>query len=135
LQEPVLTRALTRFRLPWHWDGQPVVVQSRAIDETVMSSRRWPNFSRCAARTTFIVGTLLAKSLEIAQDQQARCWELRTACDLASLWRSKGQAKEGLRLLRPIYARFTEGFDSADLRHAKRILDDLQPSVPPLKRS
>jgi len=34
LQEPVLTRALTRFRFPWHWDGQPVVIQSRAIDET-----------------------------------------------------------------------------------------------------
>jgi sulfane dehydrogenase subunit SoxC len=34
LQEPILTRALTRFRLPWHWDGQPAVIQSRAIDET-----------------------------------------------------------------------------------------------------
>jgi sulfane dehydrogenase subunit SoxC len=34
LQEPVLTRALTRFALPWHWDGQPVVIQSRATDET-----------------------------------------------------------------------------------------------------
>jgi sulfane dehydrogenase subunit SoxC len=34
LQEPVLTRALTRFRLPWHWDGQPAIIQSRAIDET-----------------------------------------------------------------------------------------------------
>jgi sulfane dehydrogenase subunit SoxC len=34
LQAPVLTRALTRFRLPWHWDGQPAVIQSRAIDET-----------------------------------------------------------------------------------------------------
>jgi sulfane dehydrogenase subunit SoxC len=34
LQEPVLTRALTRFRLPWQWDGQPAVIQSRAIDET-----------------------------------------------------------------------------------------------------
>jgi sulfane dehydrogenase subunit SoxC len=34
LQEPVLTRALTRFRLPWHWDGKPSVIQSRAIDET-----------------------------------------------------------------------------------------------------
>src|SRR5450755_621215 len=33
LQEPVLTRALTRFRLPWHWDGQGTVIQSRAIDE------------------------------------------------------------------------------------------------------
>jgi sulfane dehydrogenase subunit SoxC len=34
LQEPVLTRALTRFRYPWKWDGQPAVIQSRAIDET-----------------------------------------------------------------------------------------------------
>lgn len=34
LQEPVLTRALTRFRLPWQWDGKPTVIQSRAIDET-----------------------------------------------------------------------------------------------------
>ena len=34
LQEPVLTRALTRFRLPWHWDGQRAVIQSRATDET-----------------------------------------------------------------------------------------------------
>jgi sulfane dehydrogenase subunit SoxC len=34
LQEPVLTRALTRFRLPWQWDGQPAVIQSRATDET-----------------------------------------------------------------------------------------------------
>jgi sulfane dehydrogenase subunit SoxC len=34
LQQPVLTRALTRFRLPWYWDGKPAVIQSRAIDET-----------------------------------------------------------------------------------------------------
>ena len=34
LQEPVLTRALTRFRFPWHWDGKEAVIQSRATDET-----------------------------------------------------------------------------------------------------
>jgi sulfane dehydrogenase subunit SoxC len=34
LQDPVLPRALTRFRLPWQWDGQPAVIQSRATDET-----------------------------------------------------------------------------------------------------
>jgi sulfane dehydrogenase subunit SoxC len=34
LQEPVLTRALTRFTFPWHWDGRSAVIQSRAIDET-----------------------------------------------------------------------------------------------------
>lgn len=34
LQEPVLSRALTRFRLPWRWDGGPAILQSRATDET-----------------------------------------------------------------------------------------------------
>jgi sulfane dehydrogenase subunit SoxC len=33
LDAPVLPKALTRFRLPWRWDGQPVVLQSRAWDE------------------------------------------------------------------------------------------------------
>jgi len=80
------------------------------------------------------VARLLAKSLEIARDQQARCWELRTTCDLASLWQSKGRAKEALQLLQPIYAQFTEGFDTADLRQAKLILDSL-PNVTPRKRS
>ena len=34
LQEPILNRALTRFRLPWRWNGEPTVIQSRATDET-----------------------------------------------------------------------------------------------------
>jgi sulfane dehydrogenase subunit SoxC len=34
LQEPILPRALTRFRLPWRWNGEPTVIQSRATDET-----------------------------------------------------------------------------------------------------
>jgi DNA-binding response OmpR family regulator/class 3 adenylate cyclase/predicted ATPase len=72
------------------------------------------------------VEILLAHSLETARGQQARCWELRTACDLASLWQSKGRAKQGLRLLQPIYNQFTEGFDTADLQHAKLILDRLK---------
>ncbi len=34
LEEPILPKALVRFRLPWRWDGEPTVLQSRAIDET-----------------------------------------------------------------------------------------------------
>lgn len=34
LQEPVLPKCLTRFRLPWHWDGGPALLQSRATDDT-----------------------------------------------------------------------------------------------------
>ena len=34
LQEPVLSKAFTRFRIPWQWDGSPSVLKSRAVDET-----------------------------------------------------------------------------------------------------
>jgi sulfane dehydrogenase subunit SoxC len=34
LTEPVLSKALTRFRLPWRWSGGPAVLMSRAVDET-----------------------------------------------------------------------------------------------------
>jgi sulfane dehydrogenase subunit SoxC len=34
LQEPVLSKAFTRFRMPWRWDGSPAVLQSRALDDT-----------------------------------------------------------------------------------------------------
>ncbi|MEO6270673.1 MAG: sulfite dehydrogenase [Lautropia sp.] len=42
LQEPVLAKSLTRFRLPWRWDGSPAILQSRAVDETgyVQPSRK-----------------------------------------------------------------------------------------------
>jgi DNA-binding response OmpR family regulator/class 3 adenylate cyclase/predicted ATPase len=72
--------------------------------------------------------TLLVKSLEIAHSQQARCWELRAACDLALLWQSKNRFEEALELLQPIYAQFTEGFGTTDLQHAKQILDSLRPN-------
>jgi predicted ATPase len=75
------------------------------------------------------VEIFLVKSLEIARTQQARCWELRTACDLASLWQRDGRTREAMRLLQPIYAQFTEGFDTADLQRAKLILDCLKPNA------
>jgi sulfane dehydrogenase subunit SoxC len=34
LKEPVLTKALTRFTLPWRWDGKPALLESRAVDQT-----------------------------------------------------------------------------------------------------
>ena len=36
LSEPVLSKAITRFRAPWNWDGGPAVLQSRATDDTGM---------------------------------------------------------------------------------------------------
>jgi class 3 adenylate cyclase/DNA-binding response OmpR family regulator/predicted ATPase len=79
-----------------------------------------------AGAETKEIETILLSSLDIARAQQARCWELRTACDLARLWQAQGRGREGLKLVQTIYEQFTEGFDTADLREAKALMQDLK---------
>ena len=65
------------------------------------------------------------KAIDIAQKQQARSWELRAATSLARLWRGQGKSVEARELLAPVYNWFTEGFDTADLKDAKALLEEL----------
>jgi adenylate cyclase len=65
------------------------------------------------------------EALEVAQRQQARSLELRAATSLARLWRDEGRRDEARCLLAPIYGWFSEGFDTADLKEAKALLDEL----------
>jgi predicted ATPase len=64
-------------------------------------------------------------ALEISRAQQAKSWELRTATSLSHLWQSQGKRQDAYDLLAPVYDWFTEGFDTADLRDAKALLDEL----------
>jgi tetratricopeptide (TPR) repeat protein len=66
---------------------------------------------------------LFRQALESARPQGALSWELRAATSLARLLESRGRRAEAIACLRPLYDRFTEGFDDADLRAAKRLLD------------
>ena len=64
-------------------------------------------------------------SLDVAREQQAKSWELRTSTSLARLWQSQGKRKEAHDLLAPVYNWFTEGFDTKDLIDAKALLEEL----------
>ena len=64
-------------------------------------------------------------ALAIAREQGTRGYELRAATSLARLWREQGRRDEARDLLAPVYGSFTEGFDTADLKEAKRLLDEL----------
>ena len=64
-------------------------------------------------------------AIAIAQNQSAKSWELRAATSLAHLWQSQGKRQEAYNLLAPVYEWFTEGFDTADLKDAKALLDEL----------
>jgi class 3 adenylate cyclase/tetratricopeptide (TPR) repeat protein len=65
------------------------------------------------------------QALHIARQQGARSWELRAATTLARLWCDEGKRKAAHELLAPIYGWFTEGFDTADLKEAKVLLEHL----------
>jgi len=66
------------------------------------------------------------RALDVAHRQQAKWWELRAAMSLAQLWQRQGKRAEARALLAEIYGWFTEGFDTADLQDARRLLDALR---------
>ena len=65
-------------------------------------------------------------ALEVAVQQGAKSWELRAATSLARIWARTGRRRAAQTLLADCYAWFTEGFDSADLRAASALLDQLR---------
>ena len=69
--------------------------------------------------------TAFQEALRVARRQRARGHELRVATSLARLWGEQGRRAEARDLLAPVYAWFTEGFNTADLKGAKTLLDEL----------
>ena len=69
---------------------------------------------------------LFRRAIDCARRQGALSWELRAATSIARLLRDQGRSADALALLQPVYDRFTEGFDTADLKAAKALLDALR---------
>ncbi|MDP6951687.1 MAG: hypothetical protein QGF53_02910, partial [Alphaproteobacteria bacterium] len=66
------------------------------------------------------------RAIAIAQEQAAKMLELRATIGLARLWQSQGKLTEARDLLAPVYGWFSEGFDTADLKDAKALLDTMR---------
>jgi predicted ATPase len=69
------------------------------------------------------------QSIKIARQQRAKSWELRAGMSLARLYQNHNKHAEAHGLLEPIYNKFTEGFDTADLREAKTLLNELSKAL------
>jgi predicted ATPase len=67
--------------------------------------------------------SLLDQALSTAGSQHAKALELRAAMDTAQLWIDQGKREDALGLLAPVYAWFSEGFDTQDLKQAKALLE------------
>jgi predicted ATPase len=111
-----------------------------AVDETLAWSERtqhrWamPELLRVkgellllqrASESTATAQNLFQQALDLARKQGALFWELRAGTSLARLWYNQKRCAEASALLRPVYDRFTEGFDTADLRSARTLLEAL----------
>jgi predicted ATPase len=78
------------------------------------------------AGTVSAAETAMQQGIAVARRQNAKSWELRGAMSLARLRRQQGWPQAAVALLAPIYGWFTEGFDTADLKAARTLLDDLE---------
>jgi predicted ATPase len=65
------------------------------------------------------------QALEVARAQEAKSFELRQGTCLARLLDREGKREEARAMLKEIYNWFTEGFDTADLKDAKALLEEL----------
>jgi predicted ATPase len=108
---------------------------TEAMTALETSEERW-----CEAEVYRIAGEIALKSpqpdaakaeayferaLSVARQQQAKSWELRAAMSMSRLWRDRGTTQQARELLAPVCCWFTEGFDTLDLKEAKRLLEEL----------
>jgi len=90
-----------------------------------------PNSLTCRGELRLKVGqpelaeTDFREAIALAQKMQAKAWELRATMSLARLLASQGHRDDARAMLAEVYNWFTEGFDTADLKDAKALLEEL----------
>jgi predicted ATPase len=106
-------------------------------DAKILDEGRWPiaEFLRVKGELLLLQGASAAgaaaedhfrRAIDWVRRQGALSFERRAATSLARLLRNQGRSADATALLQPVYDRFTEGFDTADLKTAKALLDALQ---------
>jgi predicted ATPase/DNA-binding winged helix-turn-helix (wHTH) protein len=136
---------LGEFAIALGLAGQPkrgLVAIQQALARSDQNEERW-----CAPELLRTRGELLLleageqpiaaaegcfqEALAIARQQGALSWELRAATSLARLRAREHRDEDARQILAPVYARFTEGFETADLRAAQALLESLPPPATP----
>jgi predicted ATPase len=98
--------------------------------EPVDQLRRGHHQARCRKRASGIEGSSGSRWRSAHRSSRPGdgriSFELRAATSLARLWQRQGKRDAARALLAPVYAWFTEGFDTRDLQDAKALLAELR---------
>jgi predicted ATPase len=105
-----------------------------AFDCAVEQNERWCLPELLRIRSTVLIASsreeeaeaILLESIACAQEIGALSWRLRSATDLAKVWRARSRVDEAYKLLLPVYREFTEGFETHDLVAAAGLLASLE---------
>ena len=114
-------------------EGLAALERGRALSEETEDRFILPEFDRIegefllarSAHNQAEAQACFERSMHLAHARDAKCLELRAATSLARLWGEQGKRRKAHDLLAPVYDWFTEGFDTADLKDAKALLNDL----------
>ena len=120
---------------------QGVALIEKAIEQCESREERWsiPELIRIKGQLLLLDNVAsvagapedqFQHAIDWARQQGALSWELRAATSLARLWSNQGRGEAAYQLLAPVYDRFTEGVETADLKAARGLIGDLRASKP-----
>jgi predicted ATPase/DNA-binding winged helix-turn-helix (wHTH) protein len=133
VHEPFIADAIATFRDDFVGD---IVARRVARDESGWSAPEVLRGLGCRAareNDTEKAASLFLRAMDVAKQQAALSWELRSALSLAELWTEGPQRSNALNLLNSVYLRFHDADGSGDVRKAKRLLLDFADAARPRK--
>jgi predicted ATPase len=116
-------------------EGQAAIDQALTLSERYEERWSLPELLRTKGELHLLAGSggaalaaedCFRQALDWARHDGTLSWELRAALSLGRLWRNQARDAEAHDLLTSVYGRFTEGFDTADVKAARALIDDLQ---------
>jgi adenylate cyclase len=107
----------------WVGEAQTVVQETAAHYCAPELCRLQGELLRQSGAAASLVSPYVEQAITLARRQQAKAWELRAAIDRSRLWQQQGKPDAAAAIHAPINRQFTEGFDTADLREAKALLE------------
>jgi predicted ATPase/DNA-binding winged helix-turn-helix (wHTH) protein len=134
--EQLLKEKLTPYQAERLSTFAPLLLHPKPLEEALNGTTIWCTAEILRKRGEILLArdwengkseaeNLFRRAIDIAREQKALAWELRSATSLARLWQDTGRTTQARDMLNRVYERFTEGFATCDLVEAKSLLDAL----------